>query len=393
MNGITVIAGENNTGKSTFGKVLYCIFNAFHDSETTNKNERIHSIKRIFRNYIRPFFPRLITKKMIEELLETNDVRQKIIDIISSNDKLKIEENKIDRLQDEIKLYISINNEEIQKMRVTKYLRQEFTDKVNHVNKLDESGKIILNIKEKTIETIIESDICVGYSDDINIIYDAIYFDTPFVMDDINKYTSGFYEFNYSINHRDDLIERLSRKKVDITLLEEVVVKQKINNILSNISSIVSGEFKEDDDNLYFIEKNMKNPIPIQNISTGLKTFLIIKRLLEMGQIKERGVLILDEPEIHLHPDWQIKLAEILVLLQKEFNLTILLTTHSPYFLHAIEVYSEKYTIAGNTNYYLAKNDKDFSCICEVSNNIDDVYQLLSSPFQKLDDISYQDNK
>ena len=31
INGITVIAGENNTGKSTVGKALYCLFSAFHD--------------------------------------------------------------------------------------------------------------------------------------------------------------------------------------------------------------------------------------------------------------------------------------------------------------------------------------------------------------------------
>lgn len=31
--GITVVAGENNTGKSTFGKALYAIFNALNRLE------------------------------------------------------------------------------------------------------------------------------------------------------------------------------------------------------------------------------------------------------------------------------------------------------------------------------------------------------------------------
>ena len=31
IKGITIIAGENNTGKSTVGKVLYSIFNSFYD--------------------------------------------------------------------------------------------------------------------------------------------------------------------------------------------------------------------------------------------------------------------------------------------------------------------------------------------------------------------------
>ena len=81
------------------------------------------------------------------------------------------------------------------------------------------------------------------------------------------------------------------------------------------------------------------------NLSTGLKSFVIIKRLLENGNIDENGTIILDEPEIHLHPEWQLKFAEIIVLMQKEFNTNILLNTHSPYFLNAIEVYSRKYDL------------------------------------------------
>jgi len=47
MKGITVIAGENNTGKSTFGKALYCMFNAFYNKKIAIRNERINDIRRI----------------------------------------------------------------------------------------------------------------------------------------------------------------------------------------------------------------------------------------------------------------------------------------------------------------------------------------------------------
>ena len=33
LDGITVIAGENNTGKSTIGKMLFCVFNSFYMKE------------------------------------------------------------------------------------------------------------------------------------------------------------------------------------------------------------------------------------------------------------------------------------------------------------------------------------------------------------------------
>ena len=35
LNGITVIAGENDTGKSTIGKALYSIFNGFYKIESS----------------------------------------------------------------------------------------------------------------------------------------------------------------------------------------------------------------------------------------------------------------------------------------------------------------------------------------------------------------------
>ncbi|WP_240148693.1 AAA family ATPase [Streptococcus sp. 2001] len=73
-----------------------------------------------------------------------------------------------------------------------------------------------------------------------------------------------------------------------------------------------------------------------------MKTFYLIKSLLENGVIRENGTLILDEPEVHLHPEWQLKFAEIIVLLQKEFGLHILINSHSPYLVEAIDIFSKK---------------------------------------------------
>ena len=44
LNGITVIAGENNTGKSTVGKALYCIFNSFYDLDKKLNSEKVNKI-------------------------------------------------------------------------------------------------------------------------------------------------------------------------------------------------------------------------------------------------------------------------------------------------------------------------------------------------------------
>lgn len=47
LNGITVIAGENDTGKSTIGKTLFAVFNSFYDIESKIKMERDRYIERL----------------------------------------------------------------------------------------------------------------------------------------------------------------------------------------------------------------------------------------------------------------------------------------------------------------------------------------------------------
>ena len=50
--------------------------------------------------------------------------------------------------------------------------------------------------------------------------------------------------------------------------------------------------------------------------------------MLRQGILQDRDVLILDEPENHLHPEWQVVYAHVLVLLQKEFKLSVTIDVH-----------------------------------------------------------------
>ena len=132
--------------------------------------------------------------------------------------------------------------------------------------------------------------------------------------------------------------------------------------------------------------KNSDKVLDIRNVSAGLKTFVILKQLLQSGAIEYKGPIILDEPEIHLHPEWQLVFAELIVLLHKEFGMHVLLNTHSPYFLRAIQVYSAKHEVADRCKYYLAEMSGMHAFIEDVSENIDKIYQKLSIPLQKLED-------
>jgi len=122
----------------------------------------------------------------------------------------------------------------------------------------------------------------------------------------------------------------------------------------------------------------------LKNLSAGLKTFAIIKMLLQNGTLEENGTIILDEPEIHLHPEWQVKLAELIILFQKEFGMHILLTTHSPYFLKAIQVYTKKYEIENKCRYYMSENIGKSSILADKTNKLQDIFYKLTIPFENL---------
>ena len=112
--------------------------------------------------------------------------------------------------------------------------------------------------------------------------------------------------------------------------------------------------------------------------------------LLEKGILKEKDVLILDEPEIHLHPEWQLKYAEIIVLLQKLFDLNIVVTTHSRDFFEAIDLYSQKYLISEKCNYYLAKQSDGISTFEDVTNDTTKIYSQLIKPSRLLDKLRFE---
>jgi hypothetical protein len=72
--------------------------------------------------------------------------------------------------------------------------------------------------------------------------------------------------------------------------------------------------------------------------------------------------------------------------------LNILLTTNSPYFLNAIEVYSQKAGTSPCCNYYLSETQNDGCTVQEVTDNLGLVYQKLAAPFQALENLRYRED-
>ena len=136
-------------------------------------------------------------------------------------------------------------------------------------------------------------------------------------------------------------------------------MNKRLEDIMDLMNRVVSGNVLKRQRYMYQIDGNISTELDISSLSTGLKAFVIIKQLLLNGVLNEKDVIVLDEPEIHLHPEWQLIYAEIIVLLQKKFNFHIIVTTHSSHFYGSSGIVFQKIDIEERCNYYLAYNKEN----------------------------------
>ena len=395
INGITVITGENDTGKSTVGKVLWSVFNGFYEIDEKVYNEKVSELEKIIDEIIKEnVYKNLSTdynsffeifnstgkKIAIEFLKENKNYSEDEIKIIINNYKKDLKIENISKFVQEINETLKISDKEIIKVIVSRVMNKEFHNQINAVFSKEKMniGEISLKIKDKEIDLKIENNEILDVQNYFLINKETMYIDNPFILDS--------YDFEDE-NHQTHLATNVFSENEN-SVISEIKVKKKLNNIYQKLNSVLSGEILENKNSKFVYRKNGED-IDLKNLSTGLKTFAIIKMLLQNGTLEENGTIILDEPEIHLHPEWQLKFAELIVLLQREFGMHILLTTHSPYFLNAIEVFSERHKIDDKCKYYVAENEGNSSIIKDVTGNTREIYRKLARPIQDLENIRY----
>lgn len=399
FNGITVIAGNNNTGKSTVGKVLFALFSKFNNinkSIEQYKNEAI--IARVFRALSlyqsdeksilslldSPYVLDMFKREKRKTCYTPEDIEE-WLNLFSQSDKLKL------TLKD-IKEIFDSSSEEINRLAtnrikaeiVTKYFNDIFDNQINNMTNID-PALVNLNIKDNDIKVEFIENECSFVEDNIKLINKAIYVDDPYIIDSpldtYHRNLKGRNEINNCLN-------KLLHSKENNEIIEQILAKDKYKEIEEKINLVINGQLIPNKDGNYTLEnKEYPNGINVSNLSTGLKSFLIIKKLITDNLIINRDILILDEPEIHLHPEWQIVYAELLVLLQKYFDLTILLTTHSPFFLRAIEVFSRKYYLNDKCKYYLALENEHLQVTFEEVKDTSLIYDKMAKAFFLLNDI------
>jgi len=389
INGLTVIAGNNDSGKSTIGKIAYSLTKSFEDFEKNYEKEKAAKMDMYFREFYISFRESIDLNKYPEILKFMENFRhyrridnKKLFGLIENSIKLldeididKEEKAKIKKRFNEVNSIFQEKESRSSKIikSIRKIFKSEFSNQITNV--FANEGRIEVYEGENKIINIIIKDnkIFIDETNKIDEIFpfdSSVFIETPLVLTYKESLENSF------IYHVEDLLYKLMKPNL---------IKEKTK---LNISEIVGGEIYFDEENdLFLFQKNVGNKevkIHIINSASGIKSLGILQILEKAGEFNKNLLLIIDEPEVHLHPDWQVEYAKILIKLV-ENGVKVLVTSHSPYLIEAIDKYSKKSKIEKNVRFYLSelKNNGN-AMIVDKTNDKDEIFDRLSKPFERL---------
>ena len=146
---------------------------------------------------------------------------------------------------------------------------------------------------------------------------------------------------------KDLIISRYPQPIADyIDFLNNINILKKLNSTFKDLvliiqKEILNGKYKVEKDGIYFIpykkdanKNNFNEKISLHLTSSTIKTFFSLVFYLEhIAQIGD--TLIIDEPELNLHPTNQRKIARILSMIANR-GIKVIVSTHSDYLIREI---------------------------------------------------------
>ena len=107
---------------------------------------------------------------------------------------------------------------------------------------------------------------------------------------------------------------------------------------------------------------------------------------MENGYLNTDTLLMIDEPEAHLHPQWIVEYARLLVMLNKQLGLKIMMASHNPDMVAAIHDIAYKEDILDNTNFYAARPAPDTGLYIyhELGHEIGEIFESFNIALENI---------
>lgn len=427
LKGLTVIAGTNDSGKSTIGKMLFTVVKSLGETHVNKDEERMDRIQEkleeLYRYITRRYFivnkieekekfkQEFLPPRMMAEILSSfygnssfsGDEREQMLQSYIADKKAQMRSfnfgslltescnEKLDALYEEISE--KTEPELLFAREFQSGIQSEFLSRVCSVGTdgstvafHGEEGCIKAKIKDNKIEEV-------HMSPDLYFsLTDVTFIETPLYMQLMNVFS------------RATTYKELSKrsKGININPVVPMHIKDLANKLelsqynfgtrtvdAMGIERIINGYFEYDRKarDFQIVRKQHGKTVKVNsiNVASGIKMFGLIQLLLEVEEISANKMLIVDEPENHLHPKWQIECAHLLVKMAKA-GIPLMVSSHSPYFIQGIRYFANKEQAEEWVNYYLAEEDEGtgYSIVTEVTDDLNKIFVKLAEPMNEI---------
>lgn len=392
IKGITVLAGYNGTGKSTICKAMYASCTAFGHLNQRVANARENSIVNCIEAWDdayhekeeEDFYWSPFAQEFVDSLerkdIQLEELNKDIVAEIANECGVEADEEAINELYRSLRKVIDRPLEDYARFVIEREFLNCFSDQINSLGE-QSMASIELQKGNFTAKTAFATNKLLDSTVVQVRMAKPVYIETNSHLDMImaqRRRSRGPSKVPTSAllrNREEDLtIEEYEQLEAAREICAQII--QEITH-----GALVANSKRE----ILYHEDGVAEDIACTNIASGLKNILMIEKFLDNGYLKEDSLLLIDEPEVNLHPEWQVKFAEILVLLCKRLRIKMLLNTHSPYFMRAIETKLAEHELEEQGKYYYMQEDGNNRFVAkDVTGKTEIVYATMYKPLEEL---------
>jgi energy-coupling factor transporter ATP-binding protein EcfA2 len=410
LHKLSVIAGENDNGKSTVGKIVFCIVKAINrykedlqESKEFLVGEKTEEIYFRLRDGLRPNGPEILdllralrnSSRHRMNAVEQLAVIDESIQLIFANTEFESDlKQRILDLRTEIQTILD-QPEDINKSienAFNKVFASEFDGSLLLQGATE--GSIQLIEKNLTLIHLLVKRNGVKLMCEVQpiVLKDATFIETPLILNnrdvlmrsqtllDMDQRRNRSLGQPYTTLHTKDLFDKLRTPVLPFDAFE-----QDKADFYEEIQTIIDGEIVYERSERDFVFQRRGESVSIKNTASGIKVFGLLQILIGNEFVAKNTVLIFDEPENHLHPKWQLKLAQMLVKLVEK-GVYVLVSSHSPYMIEALKRGVDREDLTHHARFCLAKNRT-----IEDKDSLGEIFEVLAEPFEQFRQMDAED--